>query len=180
MTDYNEYENSQLENLCVDIEVAVGDRDCGTITIEFWPSAAPTTVRNFLRYASEGFYDGKNFHRVISGFMIQGGCPLGTGTGSGDYGMIPGEFNSDKQYTHCRGVISMARSQDPNSASCQFFICHGDADFLDNQYAAFGAMIDGDSALDAVAAVQTTGAENSTPVEKCTIKKMSVREKATA
>jgi peptidyl-prolyl cis-trans isomerase B (cyclophilin B) len=180
MTDYSEYDNSQLEGLCIDIEVAVGGRDTGTITIELWPSAAPATVRNFLRYASEGFYDGKSFHRVLSGFMIQGGCPLGTGTGSGTYGMITGEFSKDAKYSHQRGVIAMARSTDPNSASCQFFICHGDASFLDGDYAAFGRMSDGGNALDGVAAVATSGSENSTPVEQCLITKMSVREKAPA
>jgi len=117
---------------------------------------------------------------VLSGFMIQGGCPLGTGTGSGDYGMIAGEFNNDRKYSHQRGVISMARSAEKNSASCQFFICHGDASFLDGDYAAFGYMTEGGNALDAVAGVKTTGMENSTPIEKCEIKKMSVREKATA
>lgn len=177
MTDYSDHTIEQLQNFCVDIEASVGGKNVGTISLEFWPEAAPQTVRNFLRYAAEGFYDGKTFHRVIAGFMIQGGCPLGTGTGSGTYGNISGEFQSDKKYSHARGVISMARSQDPNSASCQFFICHGAADFLDGQYAAFGKVIAGEDAMDAVAAVGTSGAENSTPTEPCLITKMSVREK---
>ncbi|TAH39780.1 MAG: peptidylprolyl isomerase [Planctomycetota bacterium] len=145
------------------------------MTLKFWPEAAPNTVRNFLRYAAEGFYDGKTFHRVISGFMIQGGCPQGTGTGSGPHGKIAGEFSADKKYSHRRGVISMARSNDPNSASCQFFICHGDAPFLDGKYAAFGQVESGTEVLDAVAAVQTGGGgENSRPQQACVIRRMEV------
>jgi peptidyl-prolyl cis-trans isomerase B (cyclophilin B) len=164
--------DEQLEDVLVDIEVSVGGKPAGTMRLEFWPKAAPETVRNFTRYASEGFYDGKIFHRVIPGFMIQGGCPQGSGTGSGPRGMIPGEFSSDSQHSHRRGVLSMARSQDPNSASCQFFVCHGDADFLDGQYAAFGCLIDGEDALDAVAGVRTGGSDR--PAEECAIESIKL------
>ncbi|MCP4092680.1 MAG: peptidylprolyl isomerase [Planctomycetes bacterium] len=181
MTDLNkphDLDDAALKDVLLDVKVSVGGEDVGTITLEFWPETAPATVRNFLRYAAEGFYNGKTFHRVISGFMVQGGCPIGRGTGSGSYGNIPGEFSGDKQYTHVRGVISMARSADPNSASCQFFICHGAADFLDGQYAAFGRMIEGDSALDKLAGVATGGGgENSTPMEPCLIQAMTLRSR---
>lgn len=167
--------DAQLAAARVRLGVSVGGKDAGTLTLRFWPEAAPQTVRNFLRYAAEGFYDGKSFHRVIPGFMIQGGCPQGTGTGSGPHGRIRGEFSNDKKYSHRRGVISMARSNDPDSASCQFFICHGDAAFLDGKYAAFGQMESGGEALDAVAAVKTGGGgENSKPQQPCVIRKMEV------
>ncbi len=178
MTDYTQVQELSPEVLAdtmIDIEVSVGGNSAGKITLEFWPNVACETVRNFVRYAAEGFYNGKTFHRVIPGFMVQGGCPTGTGTGSGPYGNIPGEFNTDPKYTHTRGVVSMARSQNPNSASCQFFVCHGDAGFLDGQYAAFGRMTAGDAALDALAGVKTGGGgEGSTPMEACTIDSMKV------
>ncbi|RMH01367.1 MAG: peptidylprolyl isomerase [Planctomycetota bacterium] len=175
----DELDEQELAELLVDVEVTVGGRDVGTMTFEFWPQAAPETVRNFLRYAAEGFYDGLGFHRVIPGFMIQGGCPQGTGTGSGPRGRIRGEFGREPERSHKRGVISMARAQDPDSASCQFFICHGDAEFLDGQYASFGALIAGEEALDAVAAVPTGGGgENSTPLERCEIRRMTVRRRS--
>ncbi|MGB0953092.1 MAG: peptidylprolyl isomerase [Planctomycetota bacterium] len=178
LTTPQDLSDQELENVLLDLEVQVGGENAGTITLEFWPKTAPATVRNFLRYAADGFYNGKSFHRVISGFMIQGGCPLGTGTGSGPNGNIPGEFNADPQFSHKRGVISMARSQDPNSASCQFFICHGDADFLDGQYAAFGRMIEGDSPLDKLAGVATGGGgEGSKPLTDCLITSMKLRSR---
>jgi peptidyl-prolyl cis-trans isomerase B (cyclophilin B) len=182
MTDFtapDQLSDEQLQDLVVDIDVTVGGAEAGRMTVEFWPDAAPATVRNFVRYAAEGFYDGRAFHRVISDFMIQGGCPLGTGTGSGPHGNIPGEFSREAAHSHKRGVISMARAQDPNSASCQFFICHGDAGFLDGQYAAFGRLVAGEDALDRVASVTTGGGgENSTPLEKCEIARMSVRARS--
>jgi cyclophilin family peptidyl-prolyl cis-trans isomerase len=177
LTTPQDLKDAELKDVLLDVKVSVGGEDVGTITLEFWPETAPATVRNFLRYAAEGYYNGKSFHRVISGFMVQGGCPTGTGTGSGTYGNIPGEFSGDKQYTHTRGVISMARSADPNSASCQFFICHGAADFLDGQYAAFGRMIEGDSALDKLAGVATGGGEGSTPAKPCLIQAMTLRSR---
>ncbi len=178
-TQFEQLTDDQLKDVVVDIEVAVGGESAGSMTLEFWPEAAPNTVRNFVRYVAEGFYDGRGFHRVIPDFMIQGGCPQGTGTGSGPHGNIPGEFSADPAYSHKRGVISMARAADPNSASCQFFICHGDASFLDGQYAAFGKLTGGEDALDKVAGVATGGGgENSTPLEKCEITKMSVRKRS--
>jgi len=183
MNDYTHPEDlssAELARALVDIEVEVDGADIGTMTVEFWPETAPVTVRNFLRYAAEGFYDGLGFHRVISGFMIQGGCPRGDGTGSGPHGNIPGEFSADRAHTHARGVISMARAADPNSASCQFFICHGPADFLDGQYAAFGRLVEGDAVLDAVAATPVRpgpGGERSVPEQSCRIRRMVVRER---
>ena len=122
-------------------EVAVIKTNYGELTIAFWPDVAPKTVENFKKLATEGFYNGTAFHRIIKGFMIQGGCPNTKkgargmpGTGDPGY-KLKAEFNSK---AHVRGVISMARAQDPNSAGCQFFICHGDARFLDRQYTAFG------------------------------------------
>ena len=157
----------------VDMTVSVNGNTVGTMTFEFWPHIAPGTVENFLSYVKEGFYNGKTFHRVIPGFMIQGGCPEGSGTGSGPKGNIKGEFTDNKEYSHKRGVLSMARSQNVDSASCQFFVCHGDAEFLDNQYAAFGKLIAGEDALDAVAAEQTLPGDK--PKQACVIESMVVR-----
>ena len=133
--------------------------DGGIIKIELDPKAAPITCANFEKLVSEGFYDGLIFHRVIAGFMIQGGDPTGTGMGGSDEN-IKGEFavNGIKNpLSHKRGVISMARSQRYNSASSQFFICHADATFLDGDYAAFGAVIEGIETVDKIAAVATDG-----------------------
>ena len=119
--------------------------DYGTITLELDADAAPITVDNFIGLAKDGFYDGLTFHRIIDGFMIQGGDPLGNGTGGSDQ-TIKGEFAEngvDNPISHEAGVISMARSQDPDSASSQFFITVADASFLDGQYAAFGHVTDG-------------------------------------
>ena len=130
----------------------------GVIKLELSPEYAPATVANFEKLVKEGFYNGLTFHRVIAGFMIQGGDPLGNGMGGSDEN-IKGEFaaNGFTQNTlsHTRGVISMARAQNPNSASSQFFIMHADGDFLDGQYAAFGAVTEGMDVVDAIAAVKT-------------------------
>ncbi len=160
----------------VDMTVSVDGKTVGTMTFEFWPHIAPATVENFLKYVNDGFYNGKTFHRVIPGFMIQGGCPDGTGMGSGPNGNIKGEFTAEKEYSHKRGVLSMARSQMVDSASCQFFVCHADAEFLDNQYAAFGKLIAGEDALDAVAAVQTLPGDK--PTQPCVIESMVTRTEA--
>ena len=133
--------------------------DGGIIKIELDPKAAPITCANFEKLVSEGFYDGLIFHRVIAGFMIQGGDPTGTGMGGSDEN-IKGEFavNGIKNpLSHKRGVISMARSQRYNSASSQFFICHADATFLDGQYAAFGHVVEGMEVVDRIANVATDG-----------------------
>ena len=127
------------------------------IKIELYPDKAPITVANFEKLVGEGFYNGLIFHRVISGFMIQGGDPLGTGTG-GSKNKIKGEFRSNgvpNDIKHVRGVISMARSANPDSASSQFFIMHKDAPHLDGQYAAFGKVTEGIEVVDEIAAVQT-------------------------
>jgi len=133
--------------------------DGGIIKIELDPKAAPITCANFEKLVSEGFYDGLIFHRVIAGFMIQGGDPTGTGMGGSDEN-IKGEFKINginNPLSHKRGVISMARSQRYNSASSQFFICHADATFLDGQYAAFGHVVEGMEVVDRIANVQTDG-----------------------
>ena len=127
------------------------------IKIELYPDKAPITVENFEKLVKEGFYNGLIFHRVISGFMIQGGDPLGTGTG-GSKNKIKGEFRSNgvqNDLKHTRGVISMARSANPDSASSQFFIMHKDAPHLDGQYAAFGKVVEGIEVVDELASVQT-------------------------
>ena len=127
------------------------------MTLELYPEYAPQTVENFVELANEHFYDGLIFHRVIKNFMIQGGDPLGTGFGGSDR-KIKGEFAANgvnNPLRHERGVISMARSQSPNSASSQFFIVHKDSPHLDGQYAAFGKVVDGIDVVDEIASVRT-------------------------
>ncbi len=128
-----------------------------SIVVELYPDVAPITVENFKSLVSEHYYDGIIFHRVIAGFMIQGGDPTGTGMG-GSEKKIKGEFRANgvnNPLSHKRGVISMARTQIPNSASSQFFICHADATFLDGQYAAFGAVVEGIETVDEIASIPT-------------------------
>ena len=143
----------------------------GDIVLELDADTAPITVQNFVDLANDGFYDGLIFHRIISGFMIQGGDPKGDGTG-GSANNIKGEFSAngvDNDISHKRGVISMARNgYSMDSASSQFFICHQDAPHLDGQYAAFGQVVEGMDVVDAIAAVQT-GA-NDRPVNPPVIK----------
>lgn len=132
-----------------------------TMTFELYPDKAPITVKNFVDLAEKGFYDGLIFHRVIEGFMIQGGDPDGTGCGGPGYS-IKGEFSSNgvkNDLKHTRGVISMARSMVPDSAGSQFFIMHEDAPHLDGQYAAFGKLIDGFETLDEIAETPTGRAD---------------------
>ena len=127
-------------------------KDYGTVEVELDPAAAPVTVENFVKLVNDGFYDGLTFHRIISGFMIQGGDPLGTGMGGSDETIL-GEFQAngvDNPISHVRGTISMARSQNPDSASSQFFIVHEDSTFLDGQYAAFGHVTQGMDVVDAI------------------------------
>ncbi len=147
-------EDIKMEHTKVLITMDNGD----TIKVELMPEYAPETVANFVSLVKEGFYDGLTFHRVISGFMIQGGDPLGNGMGGSDK-KIKGEFASNgfvqNTLKHERGVISMARSQMPDSASSQFFIMHEDAPYLDGQYAAFGKVIEGIEAVDRIAAEKT-------------------------
>ena len=152
----------------------------GELTVAFWPDVAPKTVENFKKLARAGFYDGTAFHRIIKGFMIQGGCP---NTKVGENGMpgtggpgwqIKAEFNAKP---HVRGVLSMARSASPDSAGSQFFICHGDAKFLDRQYTAFGTVIAGDDVLEKLATVPTKsggGGEKSTPIERVGVESIKI------
>ena len=142
-----------MANPVVTIEMENG----GKIVAELYPEIAPETVNNFISLAKQGFYDGTIFHRVIPGFMIQGGDPEGTGMGGPGY-CIKGEFlmNGVKNtLSHKRGVLSMARAGHPNSAGSQFFIMHADAKHLNNQYAAFGKVTEGMDVVDAIAAVKT-------------------------
>jgi peptidyl-prolyl cis-trans isomerase B (cyclophilin B) len=148
----------------------------GVITLELDPETAPLTVENFLKLVNEGFYDGLTFHRIIPGFMIQGGDPKGTGTGGSDE-QIKGEFSSNgvqNSISHVRGVISMARSQNKNSASSQFFITNADAGFLDGDYAAFGTVVSGLDVVDEISAVPTD--ENDYPRTPVVIKTIKVIE----
>ena len=129
----------------------------GKIELELYPDAAPKTVANFIKLVSEGFYDGLIFHRVIPGFMIQGGDPQGNGMGGSKENII-GEFKAngfDNPIKHTRGVISMARAYNPNSASSQFFIMHQNAPHLDGQYAAFGKVVSGMEVVDEIASIPT-------------------------
>lgn len=131
--------------------------DGGIIKIELYPEVAPNTVRNFISLINNKFYDGLTFHRVIPGFMIQGGCPQGNGMGGPDY-QIKGEFTQNgfqNDLAHTRGVISMARAMSPNSAGSQFFIMHQDAPHLDGAYASFGTVIEGMDVVDRIASVDT-------------------------
>ena len=128
-----------------------------TMSAELYPEIAPKTVENFVKLVNEKFYDGLIFHRVIPGFMIQGGDPQGTGMGGPGYSIV-GEFSSNgfpNDLKHTRGVLSMARALDPNSAGSQFFIMHQDAPHLDGQYAAFGKLTDGFDTLDKIASTKT-------------------------
>ena len=146
-----------MSNPVVTIEMENG----GKIVCELYPEIAPESVNNFISLANKGYYNGLIFHRVISGFMIQGGCPNGTGMGGPGY-CIKGEFMANgvaNGLHHDRGVLSMARAQHPNSGGSQFFIMHEDGHFLDGQYAAFGKVIEGIEVVDAIAAVDTNGAD---------------------
>lgn len=141
----------------VKIEMKNGDG----IVLQLDERSAPITVANFKNLVSRGFYDGLIFHRVIAGFMIQGGDPTGTGRGGSDKN-IKGEFTANGVFnpiSHTRGVISMARRDDPDSASSQFFICHGDSQFLDGKYAAFGKVVEGMEAVDKIALCPTDRAD---------------------
>lgn len=161
------------DNTKIKVEMANG----GEFVIELLPEFAPETAANFESLVKEGFYDGVVFHRVIDDFMAQGGDPTGTGMG-GSGKNIKGEFaqNGFAQNTlsHTRGVVSMARSMDPNSASSQFFICYGDCTFLDGQYAGFGKVTEGMETVDDFLKTERRGPEGGTPVDEIKIKKMSV------
>jgi len=138
------------------VHVEMSVKDFGVIKLELYPDIAPITVENFVSLVKEGFYDGLTFHRIVTGFMIQGGDPKGNGSG-GSEKEIKGEFSAngiENTLKHSRGVISMARSNDPNSASSQFFIMHADNEGLDGKYAAFGKVTEGLDVVDKIAAVE--------------------------
>jgi peptidyl-prolyl cis-trans isomerase B (cyclophilin B) len=159
----------------VDLPIATIEMENGDVMkLELYPDIAPNTVANFIELANAGFYDGLIFHRVIPGFMIQGGDPTGTGMGGPGYA-IKGEFAAngfENKLSHERGVISMARANDPNSARSQFFIMHADYPALDGNYAAFGRVIEGIEAVDHVAEGET--GKNDRPVEDQVIKSIRV------
>lgn len=160
-------------------EVAVIKTTEGEMVVKFWPDVAPKTVENFKKLAREGFYDGTAFHRIVKGFMIQGGDPLSktddamVGTGGPGY-EIKAEFNNK---SHVRGVLSMARSQHPDSAGSQFFICLADAKFLDRQYTGFGEVIKGDDVLGKIGDTPTTrgsGGEQSKPTKRVGVESIKI------
>lgn len=160
-------------------KVKVTMENGGEFIIELCPDQAPITCENFLKLVKKGFYNGLTFHRVIDGFMAQGGDPEGTGCGGSDEN-IKGEFAMNgvmNTLSHTRGVVSMARSQNPNSASSQFFICYGDCTFLDGQYAAFGKVTEGMEVVDDFLKIErrmSFGGERSTPVEPIVMKTVEV------
>ena len=162
-------------------EVAVIKTTSGEMVIELWPDVAPNTVENFKKLARQGFYDGTAFHRIVKDFMIQGGDPLTKdaqmasqwGTGGPGY-QIKAEFSGR---SHVRGVISMARSNDPDSAGSQFFICLGDAKFLDRKYTAFGALIKGDEVLGAIGntpVTRSSSGEESKPTSRVGVESIRI------
>lgn len=161
-------------------EVAVIKTSAGEMVVEFWTDVAPKTVENFKKLSRDGFYDGTAFHRIIKGFMIQGGDPLTKDAskeefwGTGDPGYkLKAEFNDR---SHQRGVLSMARSQDPDSAGSQFFICLGDASFLDRQYTAFGKVTKGDDVLGKIGdtPVKASGGEASKPTVRVAVEGIKI------
>jgi peptidyl-prolyl cis-trans isomerase B (cyclophilin B) len=157
-------------------EAAIIKTSEGEMVLEFWSDVAPGHVENFIKLAKQGFYDGTCFHRVIKDFMIQGGDPntkdeakqRSWGTGGPGY-QIKAEFN---EKAHTRGVLSMARSSDPNSAGSQFFICHGDPRFLDRQYTAFGKLIKGDDVLEKIATTKTAPGDR--PLKRMNVESITI------
>ena len=144
------------------------------IKLELYPEIAPKTVENFEKLVNSGYYNGLTFHRIIRGFMIQGGCPKGSGTGGPGWS-IPGEFAANghkNDLKHTKGVLSMARTMDPNSAGSQFFIMHEDAPHLDGQYAAFGKVVEGIEVVDRIAAVRTSWGDR--PVQPVVMKSVVI------
>lgn len=162
-----------MENPIITIEMENGD----VMKAELYPQVAPNTVNNFISLVKKGYYDGLIFHRVISGFMIQGGCPNGTGMGGPGY-QIKGEFSQNgftNELRHTEGVLSMARAMHPDSAGSQFFIMHKDSPHLDGQYAAFGMITEGMDVVNKIAAVPTD--YNDRPMEDQIMKKVTVDTK---
>ena len=167
---------AQYVTLTVQYVDSEGTEQTGDIVIQLRPDVAPITVENFESLVSSGFYDGLTFHRVYSGFMIQGGCPKGNGTGGPGW-HIKGEFAANgvkNDLKHTRGVLSMARAMNPNSAGSQFFIMHEDAPHLDGQYAAFGKVVEGMDVVDEIASVQTD--YNDKPMVPQVMKKVTIED----
>ncbi len=168
-------EEDKMSNLpIVTIKTKIGDKELKDMKLELYPEKAPNTVANFLTLAQEGYYNGLIFHRIIENFMVQGGDPTGTGMGGPGYG-IKGEFSQNgfnNDIKHDRGVISMARSQMPDSAGSQFFICHKAAPHLDGAYAAFGKLIEGEETLDELASVEVD--YNDKPTQDCVMTELIV------
>ncbi|BBE31142.1 peptidyl-prolyl cis-trans isomerase [Tepiditoga spiralis] len=161
-----------MDNPIIVIEMEDGSK----IKAELYPEIAPITVENFLKLIKEGFYDGLTFHRIIKGFVIQGGCPNGDGTGGPGYS-IKGEFESNgvkNDLKHEKGILSMARAQDPNSAGSQFFIMLDSHPHLDGSYAAFGKVIEGMDVVDYIASVKTNYADM--PLEPVRIKNITIEK----
>lgn len=174
--------DEQLAEYYVELEFAVDDESVGVVVLDFWPEKAPLTVRNYLRYCAEGFYEGLTFHRILRDFMVQGGDPTATGSGDGPYGQVKAEFSDDLKYSHEYGVISMARGPSEDSASCQFFLCSDSAPNtwnLNGSYSSFGKMVSGITALEAIANVPTTRAPNgemAKPTKKASILRTTVKK----
>ncbi len=152
--------------------IAVVETNMGTFSFKFYPEDAPQTVASFKKLANKGFYDGLIFHRVIPGFMMQGGDPTGTGTGGPGY-TIKAEFN---KHSHVAGTVSMARSGDPDSAGSQFFVCLAPASHLDGQYTVFGQVIDGMDVVDAIGKTKTDRGDR--PIEEVVMTKVTIQEAA--
>lgn len=176
----NQVPEEELYENAVKAEITM--ENGGTIVLELYPNLAPITVDNFVKLANEGFYDGLTFHRIVKGFMIQGGDPNGDGTGGPGH-TIKGEFASNgwnNPLSHTRGVISMARSNGNDTAGSQFFIVDGDASFLDGQYAAFGKVTDGLDVVDEIAATpveqRATDDQPQTPLEPVVIASIKIIE----
>jgi len=171
----------ELSKYWTSMEIEIDGQAVGTMTFELWPEEAPVTVRNHLRLVDEGFYDGLTFHRIMRDFMIQGGDPTGTGTGNSPYGTIEAEFSRKPERSHEYGVLSMARTPAPNSASCQFFvICDNqNGRGLNGDYASFGRLTSGVETLETIAGVRvgrSPRGEPSVPQNRVVIKEATVHE----
>lgn len=159
--------DSDLSSYYTTMDIEINGEDVGTMTFEMWGGGAPITVRNHLRLIDEGFYDGLTFHRIMRDFMVQGGCPRGNGTGNSPYGTIKSEYSRAPERSHDYGVLSMASTSAPNSASCQFFVVSDNkgAKMLDGRYTTFGRLTKGVATLEAIANVGA-GGPNGTPALK--------------
>jgi len=171
--------DAQLAGYHVTMDCSIGGEPIGSITIELWAEAAPITVRNFLRYCDEGFYEGTYFHRILREFMIQGGDPTGTGAGEGPHGTIKGEFSDAPERQHHYGVMSMARDTPPDTAGCQFFLICAESPSvwnLDGKYASFGKMVAGVQTLEAIANTETDprSREGARPLKPVVIDRVQV------